>query len=68
MIGSEWSGTTGASSNAPPAETQLQRRHHLVHCHGAIVAAENITQEARLKTVRKTRQSKNKKQYAIGCE
>jgi len=57
--------TTGASTNAPPRETQQQCRHQLVHCNSAIVATKTMTQAAQLKTVRKTGSSNNKKQYAI---
>ena len=67
-IGAESSRTTGASTNAPPGETQQQRRHQLVYHDTAIVATDNMTQNAHFKTVRKTRSSKNKKQHAIGCE
>jgi len=41
--------TTGASSNAPLAETQQQCRHQLVHRDAAIAATENMTQDAHLK-------------------
>jgi len=67
-IGFESSRMTGALSNAPPAETQLQYRHQLVRRDTAIAATKNMTQYARLKTVRETEQSKNMKQHAIGCE
>ena len=67
-IGAESSWTTGDSRNAPLGETQQQRRHQLVHRDAAIVATENMTQDAHLKMGRKTESSKNKKQHAIGCE
>jgi hypothetical protein len=67
-IGVESSRTTGASRNAPPGETQHQRRHQLVHRDAAIVATENMTQDAHTKKVSKTGSSKNKKQHAIGFE
>jgi len=67
-IGDESSRTTGTSCNAPLGESQQQHRHHLVHRDAAIVATENMTQDAYLKKVRKTGSSKNKKQDAIGCE
>jgi len=59
-IGAELSRTTGASRNAPLGETQPQRRHELVHRDAAIVATENMTQDAHSKKVRKTGSSKNK--------
>jgi hypothetical protein len=67
-IGVKSSRTTGASSNAPLGERQQQCRHQFVHRNAAIVATENMTQDAHLKHVSKTGISKNKKQYAIGCE
>ena len=45
-IGAESSRMTGASNNAPPGETQQQRRHQLVHRDAAIVATEYVTQDA----------------------
>ena len=60
--------TTGASSNAPLAETQQQRRHRLVHCDAAIAATETMAQDAHLQKVRKTGRRNNRQQYAIGCE
>jgi len=67
-IVAESSRMTAASSNAPLGETQQQRRHQLVHRDAAIVATENMTQDAHLNKVHKTRSSKNKKQHAIRCE
>jgi hypothetical protein len=58
----------GASSKGPLAETQLQRRHQLVHREAAIVDTENMAQDAHLKKVRKTGSSNNRQQYASGCE
>jgi len=60
--------TTGALYNAPPSETQQQRRHQIVQHDAAIVATENMTHDAHLKIVGNTATSKNKKQHAIGCE
>jgi hypothetical protein len=60
VIQSESSRTAGASSNAPLAETQLQRRHQLVHRNAAIAATENLAQDAHLKKVRKTGCSNNR--------
>jgi len=68
VIQSESSRTVGASSNAPLAETQLQRRHQLVHRDAAIAATENMAQEVHLKKVPKTGRSNNRQQHAIGCE
>ena len=67
-IEAELSLTTGASNNASPSETQPQHRHQLVHHDSLIVATENMTQDAHLKIVRKSRSSNNKKQHAIECE
>jgi len=67
-IGAESSRMTGASSNAPLGQTQLQRRHQLVHRDTSIVATENMTQDVHFKKIRITGSSKNKKQHAIGCE
>jgi hypothetical protein len=67
-IQSESSQTTGTSSNAPQAETQLQRRQQLVHRDAAIAATEKMAQVARLKKVRKTGHRNNWQQHAIGCE
>ena len=63
--GTESSRMTGASSNTPPAETQLQRRHHFGHRDTANAATENTTLDAQSNNVRKTGSSKNKKQHAI---
>jgi len=45
---SESSETMGASSNASLEGTQQQCRHQIVHCEAAIVATENMTQDAHL--------------------
>jgi len=68
VIQSELSWTTGASPNAPLAETQLQRRHQLVHRDAAIAATENMAQNAGLKKVRKSGRSNNRQPHSIGCE
>ena len=68
VIQSESNRTAGASSNAPLAETQLERRHQLVHHDAAIAATENMAQDAHLQTVRKTWRTNNRHQHAIGCE
>jgi len=68
VIQSESSWTAGTSSNAPLAETQLQRRHHLVHCDAAIAATKNMAQDAHLKKVHKTGLINNRQQHAIGRE
>jgi len=65
--GTELSGTTGASSNTPPAETQLQCWHRLVHRDTANAATRNMTLDTRLKIVRITGSSKNKKEHPIRC-
>jgi len=58
--GTESSRTTGASSNTPPAETQLPRRDHLVHLNAANAATENMTLDPQLKIVGQPGSSKNK--------
>jgi hypothetical protein len=68
VIQSELSRTAGALSNAPLAETQLQRRHQLVHRDAAIAATKNMAQDTHLKNVPKTGHSNNRQQHAIGCE
>jgi len=60
--------TTGALNHAPPGETQQQCRHQLGHCDAAIEATENMTQDAHLQIVHKSRISKNKTQHAIECD
>ena len=66
--GSESSRTTGTSAITPPAETQLQLRHHLAHHDAANAATENMTLDTHLKIVRKSRSSKNRKRHSIRCE
>jgi len=56
------------SPNASLTGKQQQCRHQLVHHDGANATTQNMTQDAHLKIVRKTRSSKNRKQHAIGCE
>jgi len=68
VIESESSRMMGASSNAPLAETQQQRRHQLVHRDAAFAATRNIGQDVHLKKVRKTGRSNNRQQHGIGCE
>ena len=58
----------GASSNMPPAETQLQPRKHLVHRNTANAATENMTLDIQLRIVRKTGSGKHRKQDAIGSK
>src|SRR5882757_9394734 len=45
-IGVESSRTTGAPRNVSLDETQQQRRHKLIHRDTAIVATENLSQDA----------------------
>jgi len=66
--GTESSRTTAVSSGTPPGETQLHHRQHLVRRDAAKAATENMTLDARLKIVRKTGSSKNRKQGTIGCK
>jgi len=68
VIEAEWSRTTGASHNAPPGETQQQRRQQLLHRDAVIVATKNMTLDAHSKIVCITGSNKNKYQHAIGCE
>jgi len=67
VIQSEMSRTAGASSNAPMAVTQLQRRHQLVHRDAAIAATENMAKDAHLKKVRKPGLTNDRQQHAIRC-
>jgi hypothetical protein len=67
-IESELSRTTGASLNAPLAETQQRQRHQLVLHDAAIAATENMSQNSHLHTVLNTVRSNNKKQHVIWCE
>ena len=60
--------TTGVSSNTPPPETELQRRHHVAHHDTANATTGDMTLDAQLNIVRKTGSSKNKKQHPIGCK
>jgi hypothetical protein len=66
--GSNTSKLVGATSNTEILGTQHECRHKLVHCDAANVANKLMTQDVHLKIVRKTGSSKNKKQYAVGCE
>ena len=67
-IEAESSRMTGDSNIMTPGDTQQQCRHQLVHRDAAIVAIENMTQDAHLLIVRKTSSSRNNKQHAIGCD
>jgi len=67
-IEAEPSRTTGDSNNAPPGQSQQHNRHQLVHRDPAIVATENMTQDAHFNIVRKSGSRRNHKQHAIGCE
>jgi len=49
VIQYELSQTTGASSNAPLADTQQQCRHQLVHRDAAIAATNNTALDTHLK-------------------
>jgi hypothetical protein len=68
VIQSESSRTPGASSKAPLAYTQLQRRHQLVHRDAAIAATKYMAQDAQLKKVHNTGCSNNRQLHAICCE
>jgi len=58
----------GASSNPPPAGTQLQCRHLFVDRDSANAATKNMNLEAQLKILRKAVSSRDWKQHVIGCE
>jgi len=68
VIDSKLGRTMGATSNAPLAEIQQQRRHRLVHRDAAIAASKNVVQDAYFKIVRETGCSNNRDQHAIGNE
>ena len=65
--GSDMSESSGASSNASLAGTQLQCRHQLVHHDTTNTATRNVTQNAHSKIICKTGTSKIKNQHGIGC-
>jgi hypothetical protein len=58
----------GATSNMDILGTQQERRHKLVHRDAANAASKHMTQDARLKIIRKTGSRKNEKQHAVGWE
>jgi len=64
----ESSWMTGTSNNAPPGETQQQRRLQLVHRDVAIAALETMTLDAHRNIESKSGSSKNKKEHGIGYE
>jgi hypothetical protein len=66
--GSNTSRLAGATSNTKILGTQQERRHKLLHRDAANVATIHMTQDAHLKIVRKTGNSKNRKQHAVECE
>jgi len=66
--GTESSRTLGTSSNMPPAETQLQRKHHLAHCDTANAGTANTNLDAQYIIVCKMGSSEMKMQRTIGCE
>jgi hypothetical protein len=68
VIQSESSRMGGASSNAPLAETQLQRRYQLVHRDAEIAATENMVQDAHLNKIHKTGRNNNRQQHSIRCQ
>jgi hypothetical protein len=57
-----------ATFNTRILGTQPERRHKLVHHDATNAATKRMTQDAKLKIVRKTGSRKNKKQHAVGCE
>jgi hypothetical protein len=65
--GSNTGRLAGATSHTEIVGTQPERRHKLVHCDAAYAATNLMTQNAHLKTVRKTGSRRNMTQYAVGC-
>jgi hypothetical protein len=66
--GTEPGGSTGVPSNMSLSTTQQKRGHHFLHHNANNVVIKIMTQDAHLKTVRKTGSSKNMEQHPIGCE
>jgi hypothetical protein len=66
--GIEAGGSTGITPNTSLSGQLQVRRHQLVHRRAANVATKNMTEDAHLTIVRKTGNSKNKEQHAIGCK
>jgi hypothetical protein len=64
--GSGLSRMTGALYNIPPTETQLQRKHYIVHLNTANAATENMTHETQLNTVPKNGSHRSVMLNAIG--
>jgi len=58
----------GATSNMAIIGTQQERRHQIVHRNAANTATKLMTQDSHLNIICKTGSSKNKPQYAVGCE
>jgi len=66
--GSNTGRLAGDTLNTEILGTQQECRHKLVHRNAANAATKHVTQDAHLKMVRKTGNSKNKKQHAVGCD
>jgi hypothetical protein len=58
----------GATTNPQILGTQQERRDKLVHRDAANAANKYISQDAHLKMVHQTENSKNTKQHAVGCD
>jgi len=66
--GTESSRMTGTSSNMPPAETQLQRRHHVAQHDAENAAIKIMTLDAQLHIIHRTGRSENTKQHMSRCQ
>jgi hypothetical protein len=66
--GSNTGRLAGSTSNTELLGTEQYSRHKLVNHDATNVATKHMTQDAHLKIVRKTGNSKNNKQHAVGCE
>jgi len=66
--GSNTSQLEGATSNTDILGTQQECRHKLVHRDATNAATKHMTQDAHLKTIRKTGSSKHVTQPAVRCD
>jgi hypothetical protein len=56
------------SAAGDAADTQLQRRKHLPSRRAANIATQNISNDQKLKIVRKSKSNHDKSRQAVGCE
>jgi hypothetical protein len=56
------------STTGDPADTQLQRRKQLPSRRAANIATQNISNDQKLKIVRKSKSKHDKSRQAVGCE